>query len=268
MLPQITVSKRATTFSRIRFSLSASRAKLFVSPWRRGKSVWLTAAWIVSLLLAGAPATAFAQFFGQLETFNGPNGATPTAPLTLGSDGDLYGTTTLGGAGSSMGNGNDGFGTIYKINGSGSANPFAYTLLYSFMNGTDGAGPYGALVQGTDGNFYGTTTGQSAEGQNGQGTFFVMTPQGSLTTLYSFTGGSDGGAPMGGLILATDGNFYGTTSAGGDHAAGTVFQITPQGSLTPIYEFCPSAFCVDGQNPYAGLVQGTDGNFYGTTPIS
>jgi uncharacterized repeat protein (TIGR03803 family) len=136
------------------------------------------------------------------------------------------------------------------------------------FNGSDGANPlYGALVQGIDGNLYGTTSGPQPDG-----TIFRITPQGVLTTIHSFTG-SDGRSPYGGLVLATDGNFYGTTAFGGVlvcevgqfNGCGTVFRITPSGELTTLYSFCTRTNCTDGTNPYAGLVEATDGNFYGTT---
>jgi len=131
------------------------------------------------------------------------------------------------------------------------------TTLANF-NGTNGANPQGGpLVQGTDGNFYGTT---SSGGTMGKGTIFKITTAGTLTTLYSFSGGTDGGQPHAGLIQATDGNFYGTT-LGGAEDAGTIFKITPGGTLTTLYSFSGK----DGATPDAGLAQGTDGNFYGTT---
>jgi len=147
--------------------------------------------------------------------------------------------------------------------------PFApaFTPLASF-DGANGAAPYyGFLVQGTDGNFYGTTT---SGGASGFGDVFSITPEGTLTSLYSFTGGTDGFSPFAGLALGTDGNFYGTTGFGGanqtsENAAGTVFQIAPGGTLTTLYSFCARSSCTDGGLPEAGLVLGADGNFYGTT---
>ena len=146
------------------------------------------------------------------------------------------------------------------------------TTLASF-NHANGAGPaFGSLVQGIDGNFYGTTDGGGA---NGDGTIFRITPAGVLTTLYSFcnlANCTDGRNPFAGLIQASDGNFYGTTYTGGlsvcpDGAAscGTVFRITPGGAFTTLYSFCAQTNCADGANPYAGLIQGSDGNFYGAT---
>ena len=134
------------------------------------------------------------------------------------------------------------------------------TTLVSF-NGTNGGGPFSSLVLGSDGNFYGTTTyGGNSQGL-GFGTVFKVTPQGALTSLYSFQGDIDGYSPNAPLVQASDGNFYGTTIYGGAHNDGTIFRITPQGSLTTIHNFALG----DGYQPYAGLLQGTDGELYGTT---
>jgi uncharacterized repeat protein (TIGR03803 family) len=144
------------------------------------------------------------------------------------------------------------------------------TTLVTF-NGTNGANPwYISLVQGTNGNLYGTT---GNGGSHSEGTVFKMSPHGTLTTLYSFcaqTNCSDGAGPSDPLVLANDGNFYGTTEDGGvsleacnPDRCGTVFKITPRGVLTTLHMFVGS----DGYFPEAGLVQGTDGNFYGTTPF-
>ncbi len=139
-----------------------------------------------------------------------------------------------------------------RVNGS-------LTNFWSFTNGKDGANPYAALVQGSDGNFYGTTYDGGARGN---GTVFRISPGGSLSNLWSFTGGIDGAYPGAGLAQGSDGNFYGTTSGSGSgpSANGTVFRISPGGSLTNLHVFGGS----DGANPYGGLVQGSDGNFYGT----
>ena len=99
---------------------------------------------------------------------------------------------------------------------------------------------------------------------DGCGTIFEITPAGQLTPLYSF-GFSDGAFPYAGLIQATNGNFYGTTSAGGTNGQGTVFGITQSGQLTTLYNFCSQSNCADGSLPYAGLIQASDGNLYGTT---
>jgi uncharacterized repeat protein (TIGR03803 family) len=112
---------------------------------------------------------------------------------------------------------------------------------------------------------YGTTVGGGA---HARGTVFKITPSGTLTTLYSFcsqSGCTDGGHPLAGLVQATDGNLYGTTAGIGDVGAGTVFKVTPGGTLTTLYSFCSQSGCTDGDDPTAGLFQATNGNFYGTT---
>ncbi len=140
-----------------------------------------------------------------------------------------------------------------------------FTTLAVF-NGTNGWGPgYETLIQGTDGNLYGTTLGVG--GPNGNcitncGTIFKITPAGTLTPLHSFEG-PDGTTPQAGLVQGADGNFYGTTYAGGANGYGTVFKITPGSTLITLHSFNST----DGGNPLAGLVQATDGNFYGTTAV-
>ena len=189
-----------------------------------------------------------------LHTFD----STPSADLVQGTDGNFYGTTDYGG-------GAYGSGMVFKIN---PQPPYTVTTLYSFCsqpNCIDGTYPEGGLVQGTDGNFYGTTLDTGAYGS---GTVFKITPGGTLTTLYSFcsrTNCTDGANPYAGLVQSTDGNFYGTTGFGGANSYGTVFKMTPSGTLTTLYSFCSQTNCADGNTPYAGLVQGTDGNFYGAT---
>jgi len=183
------------------------------------------------------------------------DGRFPQTALVQGSDGDFYGVTQAGGA-------NDD-GTIFKINKRGKL-----TTLYSFCSLSkcaDGSAPYGPLVENADGEFLGTT---SADGAQNGGTVFKISRRGVLTTLHSFCSKSkcaDGNSPTHGLLLADDGNFYGTTGEGGAAGVGTVFKITPTGKLTTLYSFCPQTGCTDGDYPYAGLIQATDGNLYGTT---
>jgi uncharacterized repeat protein (TIGR03803 family) len=142
-----------------------------------------------------------------------------------------------------------------------SAQAQTFTTLPSIsFDGTDGASPYAALIQATDGNFYGTA---QEGGANGDGTVFKITPSGRLTTSHNFDG-TDGQYPTQ-LVQATDGNFYGTTFGGGTNGDGTVFKITPSGTLTMLYSFCAQANCTDGEGPIPVLVQATDGNFYGAT---
>jgi uncharacterized repeat protein (TIGR03803 family) len=185
------------------------------------------------------------------------DGGGPYAGLVQATNGDLYGTTCCYGP-----HGAGTAGTIFKITPSGTL-----TTLHSFCSQTgcpDGAGPYGALVQATNGDLYGTT---SQSGAYGGGTVFKITPSGTLTTLHSFcsqTGCPDGSPPTG-LVQAASGDFYGTTMYGGASGLGTIFRITPSGTLATLYSFvCSQSACPDGTEPSAGLVQATDGNLYGT----
>lgn len=243
-----------------------------------------------------------AQTFTTLASFDWTNGGYPDyVSLVQGTDGDFYGTTDVGGA--------YGYGAIFKICSSGKL-----VTLYSFCAAgypcADGYEPEAGLVQDGGGNFYGTT---SAGGANGDGTVFQITPAGKLTTLHSFDG-TDGSYPEAGLVVATNGDIYGTTSVGGEdyqgtvfkitagtlttlhsfdvadgsdprsaliqatngnlygetlyggaYDSGTVFEMTAGGALTTLYSFCAQTNCPDGNGPYGGLVQGANGNFYGTT---
>ncbi|HVM60706.1 MAG TPA: choice-of-anchor tandem repeat GloVer-containing protein [Verrucomicrobiae bacterium] len=187
-----------------------------------------------------------------LWQFDGTNGMYPEAALVQGSDGSFYGTTANGGTSTNC---YSGCGTVFKITPQGTL-----TTLYQFGDlSTDGADPEAGLVQGNDGNFYGTT---AAGGTNDNGTVFRITSQGTLTTLWRFNG-DNGEWPYAGLLQGSDGDFYGTTEQGGTNVYGTVFKITPQGTLTTLWQF--GANPTNGLNPYAGLAQGSDGNFYGTT---
>jgi uncharacterized repeat protein (TIGR03803 family) len=199
---------------------------------------------------------------GGLETvlysFSGGAGdaSIPSSALVQGTDGNFYGTA---------GGGAEGFGTVFKITPAG-----VETLLYSFLGDaklysvsdiTDGSEPSGALVQGGDGNFYGTTM---IGGANNLGTVYRITPGGVETVLYSFAGGlADGFTPRSALLLGTDGNFYGTTLGGGATGNGIVFRVTPAGVETVFHAFAGAP--TDGSQPLAALIQGNDGSFYGTT---
>jgi uncharacterized repeat protein (TIGR03803 family) len=176
----------------------------------------------------------------------GSDGANPQAVLLQAADGDFYGTTYDGGTSNS--------GTVFQITTHG-----VPTTLYSFTGFNDGAYPQAGLVLASDGNFYGTT---AEGGTNYAGTVFQIGTGSGLTSLYSFTGFSDGANPESGLVQGSDGSLYGTTYYGGTNNDGSVFKITTNGALTSLYSFTGGN---DGSNPQSGLVQGTDGSFYGTT---
>jgi uncharacterized repeat protein (TIGR03803 family) len=207
---------------------------------------WMMKACGVLLLWAAAAAALPAQTFTTLLSFDGTNGQYPSG-LVQATNGKLYGATDEGGA--------NGYGTVFSITTTGTL-----TTLHSFDD-TDGAYPGAGPIQATNGDLYGTT---AAGGANGPyGTVFTITPGGALTTLASFDG-TDGYEPFG-LIQATNGDFYGTTTNGGAKDDGTVFKLTPNGTLTALYSFCSQTNCTDGTIPYAPPVQGSNGEFYGTT---
>ena len=182
------------------------------------------------------------HIFSQKQV-NGP--AYPSAGLVQGSDGYFYGTTYEGGSSNS--------GVVFKMSTNST------TTFYSFRSVTEGANCTAGLVQGSDGYFYGTT---EYGGTKQQGNVFRISTNGVLTNLYSFTNGIDGANPVAGLLLASDGNFYGTAEYGGKHQIyGTVFKITTNGALTSLYSFTGGK---DGYQPTAGLVEGSDGYLYGT----
>ena len=204
---------------------------------------------IFSLTTAGTGETILHTFTGGTYTGDG-DGSLPNG-LILGSDGNFYGTTQVGGPGES--------GTVFSLTPAG-----VFKTLYAFGGGNDGGTP-SALVEGRSGEFYGTTASNpqsSYPPANQYGTVFSVTSAGVFKTLHTFSG-TDGVNPLAGLVLGSNGNLYGTTSAeGGPGSAGqgTVFSITPSGGFTTLAVF-------DGTNgaaPQASLIQASDGNFYGT----
>ncbi len=171
--------------------------------------------------------------------------------LTLGTDGNFYGTTPDGGSHSA--------GTIFKVAPGGGA-----TTLYEFQGGADGAYPTAQPIQGIDGNFYGTTY-SGGTGTNcyfpGCGTFYRITPSGAHTVLHNFDYWVDGQSPYAPLMQAADGNFYGSTEGGPDQR-GTIFKISPSGRLQVVFNNVSTNEVIPEQ---AALVQGNDGVIYGTS---
>src|SRR5580700_2372123 len=142
-----------------------------------------------------------------------------------------------------------------------SAQAQTFTVLYNFAEPPDGAHPFAGLVRDASGNLYGTTyTGASS----GYGTVFKVDPKSNETVLYAFTGGNDGGSPVGGVVRDSEGNLYGTTQYGGAYENGAVFKVDKSGNETVLYSF--QGGFGDGCNPYGGLVRDAEGNLYGTTP--
>ena len=216
--------------------------------------VELPVKFLIVLLFMASRLLVEGQTLQTLCSFNNTNGAAPYAGLTLGNDGNFYGTTVGGGIINTLSP--NGMGTVFKVTTSGTL-----TTLYSFTNGSDGANPQAALTLENDGNFYGTTT---SGGTNGGGTLFQVTTNGTMTMLYSFTSLPDsptGATPLAALTLGNDGNFYGTTYAGGSYGVGTIFQVTTNGTLTTLVSFNG----INGAYSFAALALGNDGNFYGTT---
>ncbi|MFZ0953174.1 MAG: choice-of-anchor tandem repeat GloVer-containing protein, partial [Candidatus Sulfotelmatobacter sp.] len=195
--------------------------------------------------------------FATLHIFDGTDGAYPEAGLVQGTDGNFYGTTSAGGLSGCGIQAEDGCGTIFKITAEG-----AFATLHIFDE-TDGYGSLSGLVQGPNGNFYGTAYygGVNCD-PLGCGTVFKIAPGGTLRTLHTFndTVGTD---PYAGLVGATDGNLYGTTTYGGANANGTIFKITPSGTLTTLHSFDGTDGTEVGSLAPVALIQATDGNFYG-----
>jgi uncharacterized repeat protein (TIGR03803 family) len=212
----------------------------------------------LALMVALVVTTAHADACHSKSSFNtiydfGDHRGDPLSPqavgiIAQGRDGNLWSTTLSGGA--------NNMGTAFKLTPGGKL-----TVIYNFTSTT--GQPASGLTLGTNGNFYGATFngGMGTACIGGCGTVFELTPSGKLTILWNFTGGDDGKFPYSGPIEGTDGNFYGTTYQGGTNTVGTIYQLTPSGELTTIYQFD----AIRGAFPIGPLVQATDGNLYGTT---
>ena len=182
--------------------------------------------------------------YSVLHAFSGSDGAHPFGPLLQGNDGQFYGTTLEGGS--------HNLGTIFRVGADGK-----FKVLYNF-DGTHGSEPFGPLIQASDGRFYGSTA--SGGGPADAGVIFKISPAGSLTVLHTFSG-DDGRRPVGGLVQASDGNFYGTSQLGGLEGFGTLYRLTLAGTFTKLHDFVGQT----GANPEGTLLQHTNGRLYGYT---
>jgi uncharacterized repeat protein (TIGR03803 family) len=200
-----------------------------------------------------------------LHTFSGGvDGRFPHAGLTRDAAGNLYGTT-VGGGPTSTCQFSNGCGVVFELIRCDSApSGYDFKVLHAFT-GSDGAQPAAGLIRDATGNLYGTAT---SGGAHGQGVVFKLSPGGTYTVLYSFTGGADGAEPIAGLVRDAAGNLYGTTQYGGATSTcspplgcGVVFKLSPTGTETVLHSFTRGA---DGAFPYAGLIQDAAGNLYGT----
>jgi len=205
---------------------------------------------------------AFTNLFSFTGTNNPYQGAAPAAALALDGAGNLFGTAAYGGTTNAVSVGGNvqgyGYGTVFEL-----VSNDAVTVPIVFA-GTNGAHPSGGLVLAKDGNFYGTTTwgGQGATANfPGFGTIFRMSPDGTFTNIYKFSGGSDGSFIYAGLAQGQDGDLYGAAFANSSPGYGTLFKISTNGDFALLHTFSSS----DSGSPYGGLVEGSDGNFYGTT---
>ena len=190
--------------------------------------------------------------FTNLHSFSGADGMFPSGGLAQGCDGSVYGLTTEGGASDK--------GTVFRITPTG-----AFTTLYSFAGGTDGYTPVGALVRGSDGNFYGATKHSTLRGVELFGTVFTITPNGVLTTLHTFgdLALEDGFYPYAGVVQSVDGNLYGTTYTDPVGGYGTLFRVSSDGSSFATLVYFDG--CNDGAQPQAALTEDAVGDLYGTT---
>jgi|HubBroStandDraft_1064217.scaffolds.fasta_scaffold08089_3 uncharacterized repeat protein (TIGR03803 family) len=187
-----------------------------------------------------------------LHSFTGlADGGDPDSDLLLDASGNLYGTTNGGGLG---------VGVLYMATVTGE-----YTVLHSFTGGADGGIPFGRVAIDGQGNIYGTAAdwGQLPDGGQGEGVVFEIDTTGTLTVLYTFTGGADGAGPVGDVALDSAGNLYGVTNAAGDECScGTVYEIASAGQFILLHDFTGGG---DGGLPFGGVILAPSGEVYGMT---
>ncbi|HUD26346.1 MAG TPA: choice-of-anchor tandem repeat GloVer-containing protein [Burkholderiaceae bacterium] len=211
---------------------------------------------VIMFSLLFLTASAWGGAYEVLYNFaNGPDGGFPLSGPIADESGNLYGTTSSGGA--------YGAGVVFKLDPSGNE-----TAIYSFTGGADGGSPYAGVIRDEDGNLYGTTF---LGGTYNVGVVFKLDQSGKETVLYTFNGGTDGGFPQAGLTRDEDGNLYGATMGGGNGSSscpfgssgcGVIFKLDSSGNETVLYTFSGGA---DGDSPDASLLRDEDGNLYGTT---
>ena len=199
---------------------------------------------VAGAVLSGAPENspeAVIRTFGNFPYGGGPHSALARDP-----QGNFYGTASAGG--------NTNLGVVFKLDTSGN-----YTVLHSFVGGTDGSKPFAPITIGPAGSLFGTTP---SGGAHNRGVVYELDSSGNETVLYAFTGGSDGGDPQSGVFADLKGNLYGTTASGGADDLGVVYKLSPQGQETVLFSFTGG---YTGAHPAAGVVQDSAGNLYGTT---
>jgi uncharacterized repeat protein (TIGR03803 family) len=256
--------KSAQTFAMFAFPAKQLSTSALLDPkWRRSLVILFFTALLAFPAFAAARPTLLHTFTG------GDDGSYPDSNLVEDANGNLYGTTQIGGV--------YGFGTIFELSPTENGN-WRFSVLYTFTGGSDGGNPLGSLTLDQGGNAYATV---SSGGENGLGAIIELSPpsregkQWTETVLYSFQGGEDGGLPFGAVIFDAAGNLYGTTSIGGKNhvgcpparGCGTIFQLTPNGdgswNKRVLHEFS-DAFG-EGAAPRVGLTIDAAGNLYGTT---
>jgi uncharacterized repeat protein (TIGR03803 family) len=188
------------------------------------------------------------NFIQVLHSFATTDGSSPAAGLTLATDGNYYGTTNYGGSA--------GKGVLFKITSGG-----GFTVLHSFLGGSDGGFPDTAPIQASDGNLYGVSVGGSG-GDTTSSTVYKFTRAGIYSIVFTFD--STTGTSVTGLLQGSDGNLYATADTGGANGCGSIVKLTLSGVLKQVHSFsCQKNG--GGSYPFAALIQGADGNYYGTT---
>jgi uncharacterized repeat protein (TIGR03803 family) len=254
--------------------IQATNGELYGTTWFGGISNPSCYLGSCGTIFKTSPSGAFETIYSFCAQAGCSDGSSP-GPLVQTANGNIFGTTwnrELANPVCDLGS----CGTIFKLTPRGQ-----FATMYTFCSQadcSDGFGP-GPLVQGANGDLYGTTSGGGTANApcNGPcGTIFKITPSGALTTLYSFCSQpncSDGATPSGSLVELANGDLYGTTASGGIAngyclgSCGTIFKITPSGTLTTLYSFCSQTACADGSNPITGLLRAASGNLYGTTQL-